>query len=114
MENIKNAIIESASITNGEAGQGVLTVWLRVKYGDGFSQGFGGLPLYLPKSFTHHRIASPAGHFINRCMEIAGVTEWKDMVGKAIRVEATHVAITAIGHITKEDWFDPKIDFCKE
>lgn len=106
---VKNAVIESATITTED---GLLTSWLTLDYG-GEGQGFGGFALYLPKSWTHHKLDSPAGHFIFRVMEIADVRRWDDLKGKTIRVQGTHSGIEAIGHIIKEDWFCPGTDFKK-
>lgn len=105
---IKNAIIENATITADD--HGLLSAWLTLDYG-GSGQGFGGYALYLPKSFTHHKIESVAGHFIWRVMEVAGVVRWEELKGKTIRVKASHGGVDAIGHIVNEDWFDPKADF---
>ena len=110
---IKNAVIESMSITNEE--HGLLSAWIHLDYGDCGHQGFGGYALYLPKDFTHAtNQKNYAGHFIFRCMEVAGVTEWSKMIGKTIRVRLGsewNSTIEAIGHIVKDDWFDPKKDF---
>ena len=115
---IRNAIIESVSIDMGA--RGLLTAWLFLDYGDGGHQGFGGYALYLPKDYKNHsKDGDRAGHFIFRCMEIAGVENWQNVTGKAIRVKVDDSAggfastIHAIGHITKEDWFAPSIDFSK-
>lgn len=51
------------------------------------------------------------GHFIFRCMKIAEVDEWSNLVGKTIRVKYTHSKVVAIGHIVKNDWFNPSEDF---
>lgn len=107
---IKNAIITSTTLDMGE--RGLLTGWLHLDYG-GTHQGFGGHVLYLPKSYAHHSVESLAGHFIFRCMEIAGVDDWSKLPGKAIRVRMTDAGIDAIGHIIKEDWFCPEQDFPK-
>lgn len=105
---IKNAIITSARIDDGD--RGLLTAWLDLDYG-GSGQGFGGYALYLPKSFGHHRMLSHAGHFIWRCMEVGGVAEWGKLPGKTVRVRIEDGLAVAIGHIVKDDWFCPKDDF---
>lgn len=105
----KNAIIESVSLTTSE--RGLLTSYLGLDYG-GAGQGFGGYALYLPKSWTHHDPAHPfAGHFIFRVLEIAGVEDWSKLPGRTVRVKASHCKVHAIGHIVKDDWFDPEKDF---
>jgi hypothetical protein len=108
MTEIKNAIIKKVSL--GTEDHGSLTAWLHLDYG-GVEQGFGGYSLYLPKTVTYHRLLSGAGHFITRCLEVAGVHKWNDLVGKAIRVKATAGGVDAIGHIINDDWFCPSEDF---
>lgn len=105
---IRNAVIERAVIESGD--MGFLDAWLTLNYGNGGAQGFGGYALYLPKHFRNHTLESPAGHFIFRVMEIAGVTDWSRLAGKAIRARVEDGLITAIGHIVNDDWFCPQDD----
>lgn len=105
---IKNAVIEKAKLSYSD--RGFLDCWLTLDYG-GSGQGFGGFVLYLPKSWNHHKLESVAGHFIYRCMEIAGVEDWDRMAGRTIRTSASHGGVRAIGHIVKDDWFCPEDDF---
>ena len=107
----KNAIITAARIDCGD--RGFLDAWLTLDYG-GSGQSFGGFCLYLPKSFKHHEIKSHAGHFLFRVMQVAGVEQWDKVVGKSIRVRGTHSHIEAIGHIVKDDWFYPSVDFAQD
>jgi hypothetical protein len=107
----KNAVITKAIITNDD--HGLLSAWLMLDYG-GSGQGFGGYVLYLPKIFTHNSDSHNdcTGIFIWRCMEIAGVSEWSQLVGKTIRVRGEEYGkIDAIGHIVKDDWFNPAKEF---
>ena len=109
----QNAIITSVSITNDD--HGLLSAWLMLEYAGG-GQGFGGYSLYLPKSFLHHdeqKQGNYAGLFIWRCMEIGEVSEWSQLPGKTIRVrkEDEFGKIISIGHIIKDDWFDPAKEF---
>jgi len=105
----KNAVITRATLSNDE--HGCLSIWLGLDYGDDGCQGFGGYALYRPKSYKRHRLKSIAGHFIWRVMQIAGVTDWSNLVGQNVRVNSDHSKVQAIGHIVKNDWFDPDEDF---
>jgi hypothetical protein len=108
----RNAVITSARLTTAD--HGLLSAWLMLDYG-GSGQGFGGHALYLPKDFKHHndRHGNCCGLFIWRVMEVAGVTEWADLPGKTIRVNADHSSVYAIGHIVKDIWFDPREEFAQ-
>lgn len=108
MTEIKNAIIEKAQLSTED--RGFLDAWLMLDFG-GSGQGFGGFCLYLPRSFTNHEMKSVAGHFIFRCMEVAGVSRWDQLPGKTVRVRGDRSGIAAIGHIVKDDWFCPAEDF---
>lgn len=106
----KNAIIKSTRLSNDD--HGLLSGWLFLEYGTSSGQGFGGYVLYLPADFTHSaNQKNYAGHFIFRCLEVAGVSEWEKLAGRTIRVRAEHSKVHAIGHIVKDDWFNPSTDF---
>lgn len=104
----KNAVIESANFDT-ERG---LSAWVHLNYG-GSGQGFGGYVLYVPKdwgSYTPNQ-ANYCGHFVYRCLQIAGVDDWSKLKGKTVRVRCEHSKVHAIGHIVNDDWFDPSKDF---
>ena len=107
-EGITNAVIESADIDT-ERG---LNVWIHLDYG-GCGQGFGGYILYVPRDWKHHSVDGPnyGGHFIYRCLEVAGVEKWSQMRGKTVRADIQDGLIKGIGHIVKDDWFYPGKDF---
>lgn len=106
---IRNAVIESVQLTTAD--RGLLTAWLMLDYG-GTGQGFGGYALYLPLSFSHHRLSDGfAGHFIYRCLQIAGVDDWSKLPGRTIRARIDGGRVCAIGHIVRDEWFEPGADF---
>lgn len=106
---IKNAIIDSAIISNDD--RGFLDCWLMLDYG-GSGQGFGGWVLYMPtNAWRTPEVKSFAGHHIHRCMEVAGVGKFHELKGKTIRAKVVDGKIEAIGHIVNDDWYSPKVDF---
>lgn len=105
----QNAIITGATLTTED--HGVLSIWISMDLEFG-CQSFGGHVLFLPKEFKHApKQANFAGLWIFRVMQVAGVSEWSKLTGKTVRVRGTWDGITAIGHITKDDWFCPKDEF---
>jgi hypothetical protein len=104
---IVNAVIKSVSFDT-ERG---LSAWVSLDYG-GCCQGFGGYMLYAPSGWAaHSEPGNYAGHFIWRVLEIAGVDDWGKLPGKTVRAKREHSKVHAIGHIIKDDWFDPGKDF---
>lgn len=98
---IKNAVITEADLS---LEGGPLSLTLGVSYGSTFQY----IPTYilhLPNDWTHYRREGPAGEMILRLMEIAEVKKFSELVGRNIRVRATHDRIDSIGHIIHEDWF---------
>lgn len=103
----KNAVIKAAKFDT-ERG---LSAWLTLDYGSS-GQGFGGYLLYAPSGWAAHNAPGNfAGHFIWRCLEIAGVDDWSKLPGRTIRVRADHNKVHAIGHIVEDKWFDPGAEF---
>lgn len=98
----KNATIESVSL--GIEDHGILTAFVYLDYGDAGVQGFGGYAL---------GGTTACAVFIRRCLEIGGVDEWKCLPGKTVRVRSDYAKVEAIGHITKDDWFNPASEFAK-
>ena len=98
----QNAIITSATLSNED--HGVLSSFLNLDFGDS-GQGFGGYALFSPGH------SDATGLWIWRCMECAGVSRWKDLPGKTVRVHGDHSKIHAIGHIVKDIWFNPSEEF---
>lgn len=103
---IRNAVIESVTLSN-ERG---LSAWLMLDFGD-CGQGFGGLLLYSANGDPLAREVNYCGHFIWRVLQVAGVERWERLPGKTIRVQRSFSHIKAIGHILKDDWFDPREEF---
>lgn len=104
----RNAVISGASF-DLERG---LSAWVQLDYGDSGSQGFGGYLLYAPEGWKAHKSGGNyAGHFIYRVLTIAGASDWSKLVGRTVRARCDHSKVYAIGHIVKDDWFDPSADF---
>ena len=111
MSEVKVAVIESAHF---DTDRGLLSAWLQLSYSSGSGQGFGGYALYLPNSYSHaNQGGNYAGHFIWRCLQIAGVGDWSELKGQYVRVKATDSKVEAIGHIMNDDWFSPDEEFLK-
>lgn len=110
---IKNAQIESTSL--GPEGHGILTCWLHVTY-NGTGQGFGGYAFDGYDKEKKCRYCTAFGmEYIRRLLEVTGVDYWEKLVGTYIRVRVRgesllNEKIVAIGHITKDKWFEPAID----
>jgi hypothetical protein len=111
MSKIVNATIDGATITT-ERG---LSAWIHLDYGNGLHQSFGGYLLYAPPGWVGHDTQpNVGGHFFWRCLEVVGVETWAALFDKAIRVrlgDGYNSTIEAIGHITKDVWFEPVKEF---
>ena len=93
MSEIKNAVISEVFI--GADTQGMVTGWITVNFGLA-KQGFGGLDFSLPdNAFT----------FIGTSLKIVGVSDIKDLVGKAVRVDHDTTRIYAMGNFIEDVWY---------
>jgi hypothetical protein len=100
-----NAVITYAAI--GLDGSDPLTVSVLLDYGT-TEQVFGSV-VYSLKKGVHAR--NYAGHFIYRMLEVAGVSKWEELKGKAVWVVADASLVEAVGHIIKDIWFCPREEF---
>lgn len=105
MDEVRNAIIERATLSTAD--HGILSPNLSLNYG-GSGQGFGGFCLYSPR---RRDLGNFAGLWIWRVLEVAGVEEWSNLKGRPVRARIERGFVTAIGHILKDDWFDPTKEF---
>lgn len=104
----KNAIIASATL--GIEDHGILTVSLCFEYECG-CQCFGGYAMDSYDKTKKRRIGTAYGmEFVIRVMNTVGVTEWSQLKGKHVRVEAERCKVHAIGNIVKNVWFNPEQD----
>ncbi len=104
---IRNAIITSASLSNAD--HGCLSSFLYLDYGNSNGQGFGGYRLASPTSQT-----PAAGNWIWHCLRVAEVDDWSKLPGRTIRARIEDDRVVAIGHITREIWFEPRHDLNPE
>lgn len=93
---IKNGTIEQTFL--GQEGHGIPSCMITIDLG-GSAQGFGGYDL---------RVWGIK--FIDRTLAVLGVDCWEHLVGKHVRVRADYNKIYAIGHIVKDDWFEPEAE----
>lgn len=108
---IHNAKIESTRLGIVED-HGFLDAALCVSW-DPYEQVFGGWLLQRDPASEQYDINGPAGHFIFRVLQIAGVSSWEELAGRYIRIcyDRESGRIIGIGHIVDDDWFYPNKDF---
>lgn len=93
-EEIRNALIEKTFLGNED--HGIPTCMLSTN-ANGTYQGFGGWDL------RHYGIDMLLG--IMRAVE---VERWEDLRGRYCRVKSKNGLLIAIGHITKNQWYQPE------
>ncbi|MEE1162622.1 MAG: hypothetical protein UHU21_02905 [Lachnospiraceae bacterium] len=104
---IKNAIIESTSLSMADHGCLTFTIWLK---GDGWGVGYGGYCIghgYLGAD----EFKAENGHGLEAMMHImnvVGVEKWEQLKGKYVRCKIGRIgeSVDEIGNITKEKWFN--------
>ena len=97
--------IENAKITNvflGYEDHGILTVMLTLAL-DSYTVSWGGMALGNIHSYT-----PLFGEYISEILLTVGVSEWKDLVGKYVRIEESGIGspVTKIGNIIEDKWLD--------
>lgn len=93
---IQNARIEDTKL--GFEDRGILTCMIYLDYGDGGHQGFGGYAL--GKEYTDK--------WLRGLLKVIGVDNWEDLKGKHVRARIVGGKIIELGHLLKDEWFDPK------
>lgn len=106
---VQNARIRTTSL--GYEDHGIFTAFVMLE-GDGWGCGFGGYALDNYDKVAKQRWAANGFglEFIRAVMRVAGVESWEKLPGCFVRAETEGLGgqILRIGHITKDDWFDPK------
>lgn len=93
---MKNAIIESTSL--GYEDRGIFTFNIGLDYGDSGHQSFGDWAL--GGNYTNF--------VIKGILDAVGVAKWEDLLGTHVRVKFENHKISEIGHILKNEWFNPQ------
>ena len=96
--------IENVKITNAFLGyedHGILTVYLTLAL-DSYTVSWGG------RALGNIYGSTPLfGKYISEILLTVGVSEWKDLVGKYVRVEESGGSpVTKIGNIIEDKWLD--------
>lgn len=110
-----NAQITSAEVRFGGYQGQMLSLYVAVKFDDGFAGMVEGhYSPYLPPSWAHHRESCPLGHIIYCWLQATGCQSVAEMGGKAVRIELSDSDRMSsvplrVGHIIDDDkWFSTK------
>ena len=108
---IKNARIQGTML--GTEDHGIFTCTVTLDYG-GSGQSFGGYgldqPIHRGGKFVCRQGTAWGMEFIKRVLKAIGAGKWEDLPGTHCRVMADYGKVHAIGHIIKDQWFDPVKD----
>ena len=103
---IENVVIEGVML--GFEDHNIMTCMVHVK-GNERNQGFGGYPLGKYDKLLERQVGTAYGmEWLMRLMNAIGAREFKEMKGMYVRIEADEYKIFQIGHIVKEQWFNPE------
>lgn len=106
--NTSNAEIEQVRL--GFDRGTILTCWLRLDYGGGSVQGYGGYVFDTWDEEEDSRVGVAYGtECIRRLLKTFEVEQWRDLEGQRIRVrykgDNFGREIQAVGHFMKDQWF---------
>lgn len=110
---IRNAVISSTTL--GWEDHGILTCWVQLDY-SGAGQGFGGYALDEPKFEGGNQSGKFLGRFgtdfgmqfVAGILKAVGSESWEKLKGMHCRAYiGSDGRIDRIGHIIKDEWFDP-------
>jgi hypothetical protein len=109
---ITNGLIKNTFL--GIEDHGYLTAELIIEF-PSWTQAFGGYSFGYGLDFdkVSYKTMNLSGYWINKTLAICGVRKWDSIPGKAIRVISNHTKLLGIGHIIKDLWFIPEIDFAE-
>ena len=108
-DGIYNAKIEGAQLMFEDHGCLILNLYT---VHSGGHQAFGSVNIMNRATKTFERTGgNVAGWYIKRVFDVCEVDSFDQLVGKTIRIKEVDGIIRAIGHIIKEDWFEPRVDF---
>ncbi len=99
IDGIKNAKIESTEL--GYSGSGPFTAWLHLVYGGGTGQGFGGYFL------DGQDLPEFMAEFVKGVLRVTDALTWEQVAGKFVRADADEGRVFRIGHVLKDEWFNP-------
>lgn len=76
---------------------------------DNAVQGFGGYALDIYDESKKSRVGTAYGmEWIISLMKVLDVKKFEDIKDQYIRIDSSHRKIYRIGHIVKDQWFDPE------
>lgn len=105
--------ILNAKITGTQLGpedHGIFTCFVTLE-GSGWGCGFGGYAFDSWSEAEKARVGAAFGiEFIAAVLRIAESPSWEKLIGKFVRCESEGLGgkIRRLGHITKDEWFDPQ------